>query len=36
METAVFADRDGVVDEVLVAPGTQVDTKQLLMILGDG
>ena len=36
METGVFADRDGVVGEVLVAPGTQVDTKQLLMILGDG
>jgi pyruvate carboxylase len=35
METGVFAERDGVVTEVLVAPGTQVDTKQLLMIVGE-
>jgi pyruvate carboxylase len=33
METGVFADRDGVVAEVLVSAGTQVDTKQLLMVL---
>ena len=36
METGVFAERDGVVQEVLVAAGTQVETKQLLMVLGDG
>ena len=36
METGVFAERDGVVAEVLVAAGTQVDTKQLLMVVGDG
>jgi pyruvate carboxylase len=35
METAVFADRDGVVGEVLVEPGTQVDSKDLLLVLGD-
>jgi len=36
METGVFAERDGVVEEVLVGAGTQVETKQLLMVLGDG
>jgi pyruvate carboxylase len=37
METGVFAERDGVVAEVLVAAGTQVDTKQLLMVVnGEG
>jgi pyruvate carboxylase len=36
METGVFAERDGVVEEVLVGAGTQVDTKQLLMVVGDG
>ena len=36
METGVFAERDGVVAEVLVAAGTQVETKQLLMVVGDG
>jgi pyruvate carboxylase len=35
METGVFAERDGVVGEVLVAPGTQVETKQLLVVLSD-
>jgi pyruvate carboxylase len=35
METGVFAERDGVVREVLVGAGTQVDTKQLLMVVGD-
>jgi pyruvate carboxylase len=34
METGVFADRDGVVEEVLVTAGTQVEPKQLLMIVG--
>jgi pyruvate carboxylase len=33
METGVFAERDGVVAEVLVTAGTQVDTKQLLMVV---
>jgi pyruvate/2-oxoglutarate dehydrogenase complex dihydrolipoamide acyltransferase (E2) component len=32
----VFADRDGVVAEVLVSAGTQVETKQLLMIVNGG
>jgi pyruvate carboxylase len=36
METGVFAERDGVVEEVLVGAGTQVDTKQLMMVLGAG
>ncbi len=36
METGVFAERDGVLREVLVAAGTQVETKQLLMVVGDG
>jgi pyruvate carboxylase len=35
METGVFAERGGVVQEVLVQAGTQVDTKQLLMVVGD-
>ena len=35
METGVFADRDGTVVEVLVTAGTQVETKQLLMVIGD-
>jgi pyruvate carboxylase len=35
METGVFAERAGVVEEVLVAAGTQVETKQLLMIVAD-
>src|SRR5690606_21283316 len=34
METGVFAERDGVVQEVLVGAGAQVDTKQLLMVVG--
>jgi pyruvate carboxylase len=33
METTVRAERDGVVKEVLVRPGAQVDTKDLLVIL---
>jgi pyruvate carboxylase len=33
METAVFADRAGTVSEVVVAAGTQVDTKDLLILL---
>jgi pyruvate/2-oxoglutarate dehydrogenase complex dihydrolipoamide acyltransferase (E2) component len=35
METGVFAEREGVVQEVLVSAGAQVDTKQLLMVLAD-
>ena len=35
METGVFADRDGTVTEVLVTAGTQVETKQLMMVIGD-
>jgi len=33
METAVFADRAGKIAEILVAAGTQVDTKDLLIVL---
>jgi pyruvate carboxylase len=33
METAIFADREGVVEEVLVSPGVQVDSKDLLLVL---
>jgi pyruvate carboxylase len=33
METAVFADRTGTVEEILVSAGTQVDTKDLLILL---
>jgi pyruvate carboxylase len=36
METAVYAERGGTVQEVLVGAGTQVDAKDLLMIVGDG
>jgi pyruvate/2-oxoglutarate dehydrogenase complex dihydrolipoamide acyltransferase (E2) component len=35
METGVFSECDGTVTEVLVTAGTQVDTKQLLMVVGD-
>ena len=35
METGVFADRDGTVIEVVVTAGTQVETKQLMMVIGD-
>jgi len=34
METAVRAETDGEVTEVLVSPGQQVDAKDLLMVLG--
>jgi pyruvate carboxylase len=33
METAVFAEHDGVVGEVVVGPGTQVEAKDLLLVL---
>jgi pyruvate carboxylase len=33
METTVRAERDGVVKQILVKPGLQVDTKDLLIIL---
>ncbi len=35
METTVYAERDGVVREVLVSVGTQVETKDLLVVVGD-
>jgi pyruvate carboxylase len=34
METTVRAERDGTVQEVLVVPGQQIDTKDLLMVIG--
>jgi pyruvate carboxylase len=33
METTVRAERDGVVKEILVKPGQQVDTKDLLLVI---
>jgi pyruvate carboxylase len=35
METTVRADRDGVVQEILVQPGQQVDTKDLLVVFAN-
>jgi pyruvate carboxylase len=32
METTVRAERDGVVEEILVRPGLQVDAKDLLIV----
>jgi pyruvate carboxylase len=34
METALHAARDGTVTELLVAPGAQIDAKDLLLVLG--
>jgi biotin carboxyl carrier protein len=34
METALHTPRDGVVAEVLIAPGQQVGVKDLLIVLG--
>ena len=34
METALHANRDGTVTEVLVGPGSQIDAKDLLVVLG--
>jgi pyruvate carboxylase len=34
METTIFAERAGVVEEVLVSPGTQVEGHDLLVVLG--
>jgi pyruvate carboxylase len=33
METTVRAEREGVVKEVLVKPGQQIDTKDLLLVI---
>ncbi len=35
METALHAERGGVIKEVLVSPGTPVDAKDLLVVIGD-
>jgi pyruvate carboxylase len=35
METALHAERGGVVKEVLVTPGTPVDAKDLLVVIGE-
>jgi pyruvate carboxylase len=32
METTVRAERDGVIKQILVKPGLQVDTKDLLIV----
>jgi pyruvate carboxylase len=34
METALHAERDGTVAEVLVASGDQIDAKDLLVVFG--
>ena len=34
METTVRAEREGVVTEILVKPGQQIDTKDLLLVIG--
>jgi len=34
METTVRAERDGIVQEILVVPGQQIDTKDLLLVIG--
>jgi pyruvate carboxylase len=34
METALHAARDGIVQELLVSPGAQIDAKDLLLVLG--
>ena len=34
METALHAERDGVVTEVLVKAGDQIDAKDLLVVFG--
>ena len=36
METALHADRDGTIAEVLVQLGTQIDAKDLLIVFDDG
>ena len=35
METALHAERDGVLSEVLVRVGDQIDAKDLLLVFGD-
>ncbi len=32
METALHAERDGTIKEVLVTPGAQIDAKDLLVV----
>jgi pyruvate carboxylase len=36
METAIFAERAGVVDDVVVRAGTQVEARDLLLVLAEG
>jgi pyruvate carboxylase len=35
METAIHAERDGVIAEVLVRPGEQIDAKDLLIVYSE-
>ncbi len=35
METAIHAERDGVIAEVLVRPGEQIDAKDLLVVYSE-
>jgi pyruvate carboxylase len=34
METALHAERDGVIERVVTPAGTQVDAKDLLLVFG--
>ena len=36
METTLHAEKEGIISEVLVAAGDQVDAKDLLIVLKDG
>jgi len=36
METTVYAERDGKIAEVLVAPGTPVEAAELILRYADG
>jgi pyruvate carboxylase len=35
METALHAERDGAIAEVLVTAGAQIDAKDLLVVFGE-
>jgi pyruvate carboxylase len=35
METALHAERDGTVSEVLVSVGSQIDAKDLMVVFGE-
>ena len=35
METALHAERDGVIERIVAGPGTQVDAKDLLIVYAE-